>query len=173
MGEAAYIAALHRRIERLERLVGQAIGIGKSTAAAIDTGTVQTMQGQIDALSYRDNMPVMGLWGFSSSLPIGGDKMLVYPRGDRSQAVIIGTGHQAYRYTGLQQGETVMFDMNGHSIHLSSSGIKLIGNVSVVGSITATLGIVAGFGGADQVGLQTHEHPTAAIGGPSAPSPGT
>jgi len=62
-------------------------------------------------------------------------------------------------------------------IQFSDDGITLaVANgkkVSVIGDLTATGEIIAGFGGADQVGVQTHEHPTAATGAPSPPTPGT
>lgn len=47
------------------------------------------------------------------------------------------------------------------------------GVLSITGAFAATGNVTAGHGGADQVGLQTHEHPTAAAGAPSPPTPGT
>lgn len=76
-------------------------------------------------------------------------------------------------------------DKNGNKMIWSSSGIKVIGKLevtelvtdddglTVTGTIKATSNIIAGFGGLDQVGLQTHEHPTAGTGAPSPPTPGT
>lgn len=67
-------------------------------------------------------------------------------------------------------------DLNGNMIGMGSGGITLTGNVTVTGTLTvdqleigenglnvtgdvhATGTMVAGFGGADQVGLQTHTH---------------
>lgn len=48
-----------------------------------------------------------------------------------------------------------------------------MGNIASPAGITAVQNVVAGQGGADQVGLQTHKHPTAATGAPSSPTPGT
>lgn len=70
-------------------------------------------------------------------------------------------------------GTLQMTDKQGNVLQTSSSGFALTGNLAVAGLITATGNITAGKGGADQVGLQTHEHPTAAVGSPSPPTPGT
>jgi hypothetical protein len=52
-------------------------------------------------------------------------------------------------------------------INLNGVTIDKDGNLDTPGTVTA------GVGGADQVGLQTHKHPTAATGPASAPTPGT
>jgi len=60
-------------------------------------------------------------------------------------------------------------DKNGNVIELKSGQIAITGNVVVDGNISATGSITAGQGGADQVGLQTHTHPSNG----SPPTPGT
>lgn len=47
------------------------------------------------------------------------------------------------------------------------------GGASLLGPLNVTNDVTAGHGGSDQVGLQTHTHPTAALGSPSSPTPGT
>jgi hypothetical protein len=57
-------------------------------------------------------------------------------------------------------------------IELASGGAVNIvapGGVTITGSLNVTGTIISGFGGADQVGLQTHEHP----GNNTPPTPGT
>jgi phage gp45-like len=157
-----YISMLEQRIERLERALRQQVAISRSTAPAIDTGMVQVNQGQIDPLTVLDGMPTLLNYGFSSSMPIGGDKAVIFLNGDRSQGVVVATGHRQYRFIGLQEGEAVMHDMWGHSLRLSAAGATLVGNLSVTGSITA------GSGGADSVTLQDHRH-----GGGTPPTAGT
>lgn len=56
----------------------------------------------------------------------------------------------------------------GTLIELTDGAIRIVGDVAVDGNITATGGITAGVGGADEVGLQTHKH-----GGGPPPDPGT
>lgn len=64
----------------------------------------------------------------------------------------------ANKLTLIIAGKTYTFDSNGIT---ANADIKTSGSV------------VAGNGGGDQVTLQTHKHPTAATGAPSAPTPGT
>ena len=164
------VSDLEARVAMLERIVAQQarqlrtpIAFGRSTAAPIDTGPVQTIQGQMDALSRRDGMPVLFHYGYSSAMPIGGDKVISYLTADRSQGVVIATGHQSYRLTGLSTGQVALYDMWGHKIVLGSGGISMTGTVSVTGDIHATGAVIAGYGGADQVGLQTHHHGTGGV----------
>lgn len=57
-------------------------------------------------------------------------------------------------------------------VELAPSGVVNIvapGGVTITGNLHVTGTIISGFGGADQVGLQTHEHP----GNNTPPTPGT
>ncbi len=180
MSIEAYVRLLEQRIARLERANRLQFALSRTTAPAVDTGPVQTNQGRLDALSLRDAMPTLLAYGFSSSVPMGGDKAVMFLGGDRSQAVVIATGHQTYRYTGLQEGESVMHDMWGHSIRMTASGLVIngntawTGNVAVTGAITATGNITAGAAGAGAVDLLGHKHTSESPGTPtSAPIAGT
>lgn len=65
-------------------------------------------------------------------------------------------------------------DKNGNKIKMTSTGINLNGVIiDSSGNITTPGGVTAGSGGVDQVTLQHHVHPTAALGPPSQPTPGT
>ena len=74
-------------------------------------------------------------------------------------------------------GSFVITDEPGNVVQSSSDGIAITpasgGALTVNGPIHSTGSIIAGFGGADQIGMQTHEHPTAGSGAPSPPTPGT
>jgi phage gp45-like len=186
----ARVAMLERMVTALSRRQGASIAFSRSTAPPIDTGPVQTIQGQMDALSNRDAMPVLFHYGYSSAMPVGGDKVVGYLNGTRSSPVVIATGHQTYRMTGLATGEVVIYDMWGRSIKMGASGITINGGGKVItitnsptliqnGDIHATGAVIAGYGGADQVGLQTHKHPVPNVAGgtgtatSTAPSAGT
>lgn len=75
-------------------------------------------------------------------------------------------------------GHIKIVDVDGNVIQSSASGWTITPRsgqpVTVNGDIHATGAIIAGFGGIDQVGLQTHLHTSAAPGSPtSAPTPGS
>lgn len=62
-------------------------------------------------------------------------------------------------------------DAFGNTIAMSASGISITSSTPVVinGDVHATGAIIAGFGGVDQVGVQTHEHSA----NNTPPTPGT
>jgi phage gp45-like len=125
------ISLLEQRVDQLERLLRLQVALARSTAPVVDTGVIQTIQGKIDPVSIRDGMPVLLNFGFSSSLPIGGDHVAVFLNGDRSQPLVVGTNHQRYRYKGLNPGETVLYDMYGNTILLNGAGIQMTASAAV------------------------------------------
>lgn len=166
---AAQVAALTRRLDRLERRTRQHVSFARTTATANDNGPVQTTQAQIDALSVRNDVPMLFYYGFSSAMPMGGDKLVVHGNGERSSAVAIASGHQQYRFTGLNDGEVVLYDQWGNVIHFTQNAIQITGTVQVTGDLQVTGEVIRGYQTSDQVGLGTHEH---TISGP-APIAGT
>lgn len=71
-------------------------------------------------------------------------------------------------------GTLKLVDGKGFVLETDGSGNATVtGDLNVKGNITATQEITRGLGGADQVTLGHHQHPTAANGPPSAPTPGT
>jgi phage baseplate assembly protein gpV len=86
-------------------------------------------------------------------------------------------------FTDLKPGEMGMKHKDGAIIKFTNDKKLVISSALeiditapttvITGNVTVTGSIIAGFGGADQVNVQTHKHPTAAPGGPSPPTPGT
>jgi phage gp45-like len=142
MDESARIATLERRLDRLERRTAMGVAFARSTNQPVDSGTVQTLQGQIDALSIRDAMPVLYHYGFSASMPLGGDHVVIFGNGERSSGVVVATNHQQYRFTGLANGEAVLYNkVTGTSVLMGASGIVIDGggqNIMIQNSPTIT-----------------------------------
>lgn len=70
----------------------------------------------------------------------------------------VPTQYIAFTSTGVK-----VSDKNGNVIEMKAGSIAITGNVTVTGTV------ISGFGGADQVGLQTHSHTANNV----APTPGT
>lgn len=98
-----------------------ALGRGRLTQTD-DSGSVQTLQAQMDWGETRDGTPRLAEFGFTSRPPANSDVVLVFIAGDRSNGVAIATGHQASRPTGLQEGETMVYDLWGKSIYFTKDG---------------------------------------------------
>lgn len=160
------VAMLERMLAAALRRQGQSVAFGRTTAAPNDAGPVQTVQGRTDALTVKDGMPVLMHYGYHAVMPIGADKVVLFGNADRSSGVVIATGHQTYRPTGWNLGETGLYDMWGHSIRMQQGAILVTGDLHVTGAV------IAGYGGVDQVGVQTHKHtqPTDSHGDTEAPT---
>ncbi len=64
-------------------------------------------------------------------------------------SIVTGASDQAVQFTATG---VKIFDKNGNIIEMAAGAITVTGNLHVTGQV------IAGYGGADQVGLQTHTH---------------
>lgn len=113
MSESGAVSRLWRRMQLV-------IGRGRVTTSN-DTKTAQLLQIRLGALETRDGTPRLAEFGFTSRPPVGSDVIVLFLGGDRSNAVAIATGHQASRPTGLQEGETMVYDLWGKSIYFTET----------------------------------------------------
>ena len=159
----ARIAMLERQVTALMRRRGTPFALARSTLAADDTGPVQKVQAQLDALSVRDGMPVLYGFGVTGVPPEGTDLHVAFLDNDRSKAVVVAGGHQGYRLRGLGTGDSALYDIRGASFWLGAGGpsVNCAGQpMTVTGDLHVTGQVIAGYGSADRVALQTHRHGT-------------
>jgi phage baseplate assembly protein V len=105
---------------RIRRLAGRGRVVVQD-----DTGPVQIVQLQPNDLETLDKIPRLAEFGFQSVPPDGADGIAVFFSGDRSSGVVIATGHQKYRVTGLSKGEACVSDAFGQKVYLSKNGITI------------------------------------------------
>jgi phage gp45-like len=163
----ARIAALEHEVAAMRRRLGSPFAMARSTMAPTDSGTVQTVQAQLDPLSRRDAVPVLYAYGLTGCPPIGADLHVAFVDGDRSKAVVIASAHQTYRLKNLGLGDSALYDVRGAYLWLTAGGptVHCAGQpMTVTGDLHVTGAVIAGYGGADQVGVQTHVHKQAADG---------
>ncbi|QCO13989.1 phage baseplate assembly protein V [Azospirillum brasilense] len=113
----------------MERLYGRlmmAIGRGRITSVN-DGGNVQKLQVQLGADEVRDATPRLVEYGLTSVPPAGTDVLAVFLGGDRSNGVVVATGHQASRPKGLKVGEVCVYDDQGQEIRITRAGIVIKG----------------------------------------------
>lgn len=123
-------------ISRYYRQLKMMLGIGRVTGLS-DDGVIQTLQYRTP-LDVRSETPRMAEYGFSSAPPVGSDAVIVSLGGDRSSQVIIATNHKSYRHTGLQAGETVIYNQTGQYVKLTADGIEVEANAQAVTVSNAT-----------------------------------
>jgi phage baseplate assembly protein V len=108
-------------LDRIKRKFQAMVGRGRINVSN-DTGPVQFVQATLGPLEVRDATPRVAEFGFSSRPPPGTDVVLVFVGGDRSNGIVIATGHQASRPTGLEEGETIVYDLFGKYIKFTKAG---------------------------------------------------
>lgn len=108
-------------MERLWRRIQMAVGRGRVTTGN-DSGNVQLLQVQLNGLETGDNRPRLAEFGFASMPPVGSDAIVLFIAGDRSNGVVVATGHQASRPKNLNPGESMLYDEWGKYIKLTESG---------------------------------------------------
>ncbi|CNH57990.1 putative bacteriophage (baseplate assembly) protein [Yersinia massiliensis] len=111
------------QISMLYRQIKMLLGVGR-VSASDDSGGVQTVQYQT-ALEVHSDTPRMAEFGFSSGLPTGSDVVIGFLGGDRSSGMIVASNHAAYRHTGLNAGETVIYSQWGQFIKLTENGVTI------------------------------------------------
>ncbi|HEM7839794.1 TPA: phage baseplate assembly protein [Burkholderia multivorans] len=87
-----------------------------------DAGAVQLLQVQVNELETIDNLRRLAEFGFTSVPPKDSDVAIVFIGGDRSNGVVVATGHQASRPKGLNPGESMIYTQDGKRIYLTASG---------------------------------------------------
>ena len=116
------------------------LGVGRTTLTN-DSGGIQKIQYEAP-LEVRGDTPRLMEFGFSSSLPPGSDVVIAYLSGDRSNAVVIASGHKGSRKTGLNPGETILYNLWGMHLKLTETGIEVDAKgqpVSVINSTKVTV----------------------------------
>ena len=157
----ARVLMLERQLAALSQRRQMPFALARSTMDVNDTGVVQTVQARLDALSVADAIPILYHHGFFSAPPVGADLHVAFLDLDRAKGIVVASNHQSFRMTGAAPGDAGLY-AQGCLFHLTAGGILVTGNVTHTGNYTlngdlhVTGAVIAGYGGSDQVGLQTH-----------------
>lgn len=130
------LSQLESKVSTLYRRAMMTVTMAKVTASS-DGGAVQALQTQTP-MEVKGDTPRMMEFGFSSGLPAGADVVILCPNGDRSNAIVIASGHAASRHSGLKDGETVIYNLWGQYIKLTEDGIEVQANGKAVNVKQAT-----------------------------------
>lgn len=87
-----------------------------------DLKSVQGLQVKLNDSETCDDIPRVAEFGLTSRPPVGSDVLVAFLGGDRSKGVVIGTAHQSSRPGGLNEGETMLYDLWGKSIYFTQDG---------------------------------------------------
>jgi len=113
---------LSRFIAPLQRRVMSMIARGVIKAVKENKG-LQRYQMTLLAEETFDELEMVGHYGFISSPPPGSEGVVVFPGGDRSHGIVVGTENRQYRLKILANGEVAIYDKNGQYVHIKSGGV--------------------------------------------------
>jgi phage baseplate assembly protein V len=125
-------------ISRLWRRVQLFVTRGRITLSN-DAGNVQLLQVRLGAQELRDSTPRLGEFGHASRPPAGSDVVVLFVAGDRSNGVVVASGHQASRPRNLLEGESQLYDLWGRSVYLTQDGgivVEALGTPVTVNNAT-------------------------------------
>ena len=112
------------------RALANMVGLGR-VSLADDSGEVQTVQitegaaGSGFADRVIDKARRVMEFGFSSVPPLGAEAVMLRRSGERSRSIVIGTNHRPSRPTGLQPGDTAIYDVRGAKVQLTADGLLI------------------------------------------------
>ena len=107
----------HKLINRVRMMFGR--GRVSWVDDSTSTQKIQVIFGPLEINDcYR-----LAEFGFVSNPPEGADVCAAFLGADRSNGIVLGTGHQAYRMKELQPGESAIHDALGKYVYLTESGI--------------------------------------------------
>ena len=107
-------------LRNLTRRIQNLLQVGRTTTAPTDTGPVQTVQLKTSTAQTKDAVPVVYHYGFTAHIPLGSDVLVLNVSGDSTNGVVVGTGHQKSRPTGLTDGQVLLYTAGGDRILLTS-----------------------------------------------------
>lgn len=122
--------SIGRQIGQALQQVRQAfVGVVRRTGPAVQ---VAGLEGEL--------LPEVQVWqqvGMVSGLPMDAQVVMLPLSGKTAKAVVIASRGGAVSVM-VSEGQTCIYDQFGHQILLSESGVSIVGNVTVQGSLTAT-----------------------------------
>lgn len=109
------LAPLHRRIMNM-------VARGVIKAVSEDKG-LQRLQMTFMSDETFDDLERVGQYGFISSPPPDAEGVAIFPGGDRSHGLVIGTEDRRYRLKTLANGEAALYDNLGQYVHIKQGGV--------------------------------------------------
>ena len=117
-------------MDKIEHRINHHTSLGTLVAAPNENGPIRLLQlSTHNGGLTQDGVPDMQHFGFQSSPPPGTQFGVLALRGDRSNAFVVASNHQATRPVFLKQGETILYDNQKQQIYLSG-GNKIVASAN-------------------------------------------
>jgi len=119
------MSTLERELAQIMRRLDMMVARGASTGIS-DGGGMQTMQADMLEGEAIDELERFQSFGISSVPPAGSDVLAVFIGGNRDQGVVLAINDRGSRPTGLQAGETMIYNAAEVTILLNAAGELVI-----------------------------------------------
>lgn len=118
-----FVLAMLRPINRRLRLM-----VSRAVVNSLqDDGAFQIVQVKLLDGEIRDGVEVLGQYGHSSRPPGKMEGVFLSAGGDRDHGLMICVGDRQFRFKGLENGESALYDDLGQVVHLTREGIRIKG----------------------------------------------
>lgn len=102
--------------------------IGRAVVKSVNADAkCQTVDVALLADEGKQGVEHLEPYGFTSRAHADSEAIILFPDGDRSHALAVMVADRRYRLKGLKEGEVVLYDDLGQSVHLTRNGIVVNG----------------------------------------------
>ena len=175
------MSGLQRVLKPLQRAAQ--LAVSRAVLLLINDSTkLQALQVSLLADELRDDVERVQNYGFTSHPHPGAEAVALAAGGNRDHVLVVAVDDRRYRLRSLQQGEVAIYTDEGDKIVLKRGGtievtaatklrvvsplVEITGNVTVAGTLTATVDVVGG-----GKSLKNHVHGGVAAGGSTTGAP--
>lgn len=101
----------------------------RAALAIVRTALVKVIEGgkgqvvEVEAYGERYKIEMLSNYGHSYWAPAGAETVMSCPSGDLSQGVVTGMSHRSSRVPCQQEGDNIIYHMDGHKIYLQKNGV--------------------------------------------------
>ena len=118
----AYDNAIRYIRTKISLMIGRAVLRAVSSTGNIQRVQVQSLDGE--TISDVERLQEYGLETVPKPSNTS-EAIIIFPDGSRDRGMVLCIGDSAQRPSGLNPGDVCLYDCNGNSIKLTSSGIKM------------------------------------------------
>lgn len=138
---------------RVNLMVARGVLALVNDAAKMQGVQVKLLSGEVRDMERFQN------YGCTSKPHVGAEVAVVFVGGNRDHGLVLAVDDRRYRFKGLQDGESALYDDLGQSVHLTRTGIVITGAGLPINIVNCPQVIVTGGDViADGISLKTHKH---------------
>lgn len=136
----------NRQLDRLLAPISRRIRlmVARSVVTLVnDSLNRQNLQLSILADETADSVERFQNYGHTSVPPVGSEAIMVATAGSRSGLVVVAVEHKGFRPKNLEEGDSMLYHLEGHNIHLTKDGKLLVAATEVILTASSKFTIIS------------------------------